>query len=216
MKNDLRKLIRNLILESVESNAKGVNDLIPGVNKIVKKSYPNDTMSLHLWFEGDDYAAARLTTVRTDNPKVLMVGAAYIDDDKADGFGPLLADIAMELTTQAGKWLAIDRASVEPDAERMWQFYKDVRMGQDVRGLQLDNHQNLMTPEDDDNIDNRMAEERFWQTRWSYYYNKAKTPEEKKAIKQNYYRRSSLMWAFKKDMVVVPQLRDIPGMFEEK
>ena len=52
-----------------------------------------------------------------------MLGAAYIDDPKADGFGPLLSDICMELTTANGKWLAMDRASATEDAQKLWQYY---------------------------------------------------------------------------------------------
>ena len=168
-----------------------------------------------MFWKGDDYPAARLTTTRTDNPKVRQVGAIYIDDPKADGWGPFLSDIAMELTTASGKWLTMDRSEASPSAQKLWQFYKDHRLGDDVTGLQLDDHQNFLTPEDDDNIDTRMAEDQLWASRYGRFMNMAQNDEERSNVRRNFYNRNALMWAFKKEEEVLPALRGMKGVLEE-
>ena len=135
----LRQTIRKLILEAYgESNAKTIDDLIPGVHKIVVKNTPGG-VNLEMLYEGEPMDSVRMTVLgRTGNNKVHQLGAAYCEDPRANGFGPLLSDICMELTTEKNKWLAIDRSRVEEDAIRMWQFYKNHRLGVDVEGWQLD------------------------------------------------------------------------------
>ena len=214
--NNLRRLIRQLILES--SNAKGINNLVPGTHK-VKVTREGSMYTVSLWYEGDDWYSAHCTVTRTDNRKVLQVGAIYIDDDKADGFGPMLSDIAMELATEKNKWLAMDRSEASPSAQKLWQYYKDKRLNGDVTGMQLDTHQNFLTPEDDDNIDTRMADEQFWNTRYAYYWNEAnKEGDEETAnnVKRNYYTRNGLMWAFQKESTTLSWLRERPELFEEE
>jgi hypothetical protein len=204
--SSLRRLIRKILLEG---KAKGIHDLDPSVHSIkIETTGPN--IVVQLWWRGDDFPAARLTTSRTDNSKVMMVGAMFIDDEKADGFGPLLSDIAMELTTQAGKWLAMDRSSASEDAQKLWQYYRDNRLDVDVTGMQLDSHQNIMTKKKSDNIDSRMADEVMMG--WGSPYFSA---SDQAAYAREFYEKNALMWAFKKQMTVVPELRAIPGLVEE-
>ena len=204
--NNLRRLIRKIILEGT---AKGVQDLDPSIHSIKIQS-TGSSVILQLWWKGDDFPAARLTTSRTDNSKVMMVGAIFIDDAKADGFGPLLSDIAMELTTQSGKWLAMDRSSASEEAQKLWQYYRDNRLDVDVTGMQLDSHQNIMTKKKSDNIDSRMADEVMMG--WGSPYFSASDPD---AYAREFYEKNALMWAFKKQMTVLPELRAIPGLVEE-
>ena len=214
----LRRSIRKLILETYgNSNAKTIDDLVPGVHKIIVQNASNG-VSLRMTYEGEEMDNVRMSCQTTDNVKVHQLGAAYVEDPRVDGFGPLLSDICMELTTENGYWLAMDRSSVEPDAIRLWQFYKDKRLNKDVEGWQLDTNMNLLTPDEDDNIDTRKADEHFYYTRYLHYYNLAKREgdeEQATQVKKNYYTRTGLMWAFKKQPTLVSQLRNMPEIYEE-
>jgi len=70
----------------------------------------------------------------------------------ADGWGPLLYDVAMEIATIISTGLAADRATVSPEAQRVWDYYDKNRA--DVSKQQLDNPAGELTPdyEDDDCI----------------------------------------------------------------
>ena len=212
----LRRTIRKLILEAYgESSAKTMNDLVPGVHKIIVDN-TSGGVDLKMTYEGEDMDNVRMTVLgRTGNNKVQQLGAAYCEDPRAEGFGPLLSDICMELTTEKGKWLAIDRSSVSPDAMKMWQFYKDHRLEDDVEGWQLDTNMNFLTPEDDDNVDTRKADEHFYSTRYYTFYRQAEDEETAQRIKKNYYTRSALMWGFKKQPTLISQLRNMPDIYEE-
>ena len=119
-----------MIIESDKSNAKGLRDLVPGKHTI-EVTGRGRGVALYMHHEGQQ--VFRLNVVsRTGNPDVFMVGAAYVEGPEGDGFGPLMYDIAMEYTTKVfGKYLTADRGSCDTDARRVWQFYKDNRIGQD-------------------------------------------------------------------------------------
>lgn len=68
-------------------------------------------------------------------------------NDKYSGLGPLLYDLAMELTGQDG--LMSDRGSVSSDANKVWKFYNKKRP--DVSRHQLDSPENELTPREEDN-----------------------------------------------------------------
>ena len=214
----LRRLIRKLVLESYgQSNAKTIDDLVPGVHKIIVQNLYNG-VSLRMTYEGEEMENVRMSCQPTDNSEVHQLGAAYVEDPRVDGFGPLLSDICMELTTENGFWLAIDRSSVEPPAIKLWQFYKNHRLGKDVEGWQLDTNSNFLTPDEDDNIDTRKADEHFYSTRYLQYYNQAKREgDEARAtqIMKNYYTRTGLMYGFKKEPTLISQLRNMPDLYEE-
>ena len=206
---NLRKAIRKIILENISSSAKGLSDLKDGVHRIEVIDRGNNGVSVNLYFEGDDSVAARCTTVRSDNRRIHELGALFIEDMKADGFGPFLSDIAMELTTMRGKWLAIDRSSVSEEAQKMWQYYKDNRLDVDVKGLQLDDHRNTLTKTNSDNIDAMMAHEvmmGFGSDYWS--------ADDEEAYKSDFYRANALMWAFKKEPNVVLALQKMPNIYK--
>ena len=212
----LRRTIRKLILEAYgESNAKTMADLVPGVHKIIVDN-TSGGVNLRMTYEGEEMDNVRMTVLGgTGNRKVHQLGAAYVEDPRAEGFGPLLSDICMELTTEKNKWLAIDRSTVSDDARKMWQFYKNHRLDDDVEGWQLDTNMNFLTPEDDDNIDTQMADEHFYYTRYATFYRQAPDKETAQQIKKNYYTRSALMWGFKKQPTLISQLRNMPDLYEE-
>jgi hypothetical protein len=76
----------------------------------------------------------------------------------ADGWGPFLYDIAMEIATIRTKGLTPDRWTVSYDAQDVWDFYNKRRP--DVESHQLDNEYNDLTPEESDNCGQNQARER--------------------------------------------------------
>ena len=70
------------------------------------------------------------------------------------GLGPLAYDIAIELT--GGLGMISDRASVSKDALDVWDYYLNNRP--DVEAVQLDDLRNTLTPQDEDNCDQTMAD----------------------------------------------------------
>lgn len=86
-------------------------------------------------------------------------GAAVIAiTNVADGWGPFLYDIAMELATMNFNGLTSDRTVVSYDAQDVWYFYEKHRP--DVKSHQLDNEYNDLTPEESDNCGQSQARER--------------------------------------------------------
>lgn len=69
--------------------------------------------------------------------------------DVADGWGPFLYDIAMEVATTRTTGLTPDRFSVSDEAADVWDFYSKNRP--DVKKHQMDNEYNDLTPQEDDN-----------------------------------------------------------------
>jgi len=80
-----------------------------------------------------------------------------VGSETADGWGPLLYDIAMEYATIHGDGLTSDRASVSTEALEVWEYYMYNRS--DVTAYQLDDMQNTLTPDKFDNCRQDAAEE---------------------------------------------------------
>ena len=79
----------------------------------------------------------------------------------ADGWGPLLYDVAIEVATMKSNGLTADRHIVSQDAADVWDFYLKNRS--DVVAHQLDDMKNTLTPEDEDNCTQNAAGDN-WQT----------------------------------------------------
>ena len=71
------------------------------------------------------------------------------------GWGPLLYDVAMEYATINGGGLMADRGSVSSSARGVWQYYLANRG--DTTGIQMDDLENTLTPEEEDNCDQDVA-----------------------------------------------------------
>ena len=69
------------------------------------------------------------------------------------GWGPLLYDLAIELSGPLG--LTSDRWIVSSSARNIWNYYRDKRP--DVKKVQYDNKDNELTPEDEDNLEQDSA-----------------------------------------------------------
>lgn len=81
----------------------------------------------------------------------------------ADGWGPFLYDIAMEIATINFNGLASDRTTVSYDAQDVWYFYNQYRakpISGDVKAYQLDDEYNSLTPTESDNCGQSQARER--------------------------------------------------------
>jgi hypothetical protein len=67
----------------------------------------------------------------------------------AEGFGPMLYDLAIEYATDTGSGLISDRGTVSPSARAVWEYYDQNRS--DIEKIQLDNRQDTFNngPEDD-------------------------------------------------------------------
>jgi hypothetical protein len=73
----------------------------------------------------------------------------------ASGWGPLLYDVTMELATIQGGGLMSDRGSVSAEARSVWDYYAANRG--DVTGIQMDDLENTLTPEEEDNCEQNVA-----------------------------------------------------------
>jgi len=77
--------------------------------------------------------------------------------EAADGYGPLLYDVAMEVATMKGSGLVADRRIVSRHAQKVWQYYLGNRVGTDVDVFQCDDPQNSLTPDDSDNLNQTLV-----------------------------------------------------------
>ena len=83
-------------------------------------------------------------------------GSAVVSISRAaDGWGPLLYDIAIEVATMKSNGLTSDRHIVSQDAFDVWDFYLKNRT--DVISHQLDDMNNTLTPASEDNCSQRSA-----------------------------------------------------------
>jgi hypothetical protein len=83
--------------------------------------------------------------------------AVIAKTEVADGWGPFLYDIAMEIATMRSNGLAPDRWSVSDEAYDVWDFYEKNRS--DVKKYQLDDEYNTLTPEEYDNCGQHSSRE---------------------------------------------------------
>ena len=91
--------------------------------------------------------------------KVGPCGGAWMISmvEAASGWGPLLYDVAIEYTTEAGGGLIGDRGEVSSEARSVWSYYMQNRG--DVTGIQMDDLENTLTPDEADNCDQDVAVE---------------------------------------------------------
>lgn len=83
----------------------------------------------------------------------------------ADGWGPLLYDIAMEVATMRSNGLTPDRLVVSSDAYGVWDHYLNKRS--DVQSHQLDDEENTLTPDREDNCVQYAARDSSAYQEWS-------------------------------------------------
>ena len=76
--------------------------------------------------------------------------------DALDGWGPMLYDVAMEHATEVAGGLISDRHEVSGQARKVWDYYMNNRS--DVTIHQLDDPKNTLTPEEEDNCNQDIAQ----------------------------------------------------------
>ena len=119
------------------------------------------------------------TPMPCDDASIIAVTSA------ADGWGPFLYDIAMEIATMRSNGLASDRLIVSDEAQEVWEFYSEERP--DVEEFQMDDEYNTLTPEVDDNCIQHKA---------------------RKATDFDSWHTSSLSKRYTKDATTLNQIRD--------
>tara|TARA_B100000700_G_scaffold327778_1_gene443402 strand:- start:225 stop:944 length:720 start_codon:yes stop_codon:yes gene_type:complete len=83
----------------------------------------------------------------------LTCNGAYqvLSAQAAEGWGPLLYDVAIEIATLKGTGLLSDRTSVSQEARNVWNIYMYDRS--DVKKFQCDDQYNTLTSTSEDNVD---------------------------------------------------------------
>ena len=153
--NLLREYIRELLTEG----AKNLDDLKAEDLYIYIDSWA-DGFRIEL---GDEESPAVTGEISVEKPSPRQTrsrgscgGAMMVSHSSAtQGWGPLLYDLAMELATERGGGLIADRGSVSGEAQAVWNYYMANRG--DVTGIQLDDLDNTLTPEDEDNCDQHIS-----------------------------------------------------------
>jgi hypothetical protein len=167
--NLLREYIRELLTEA----AMGPTDLPEGISVAIE---PGSGAEVRIYYAAEDplnsgewmradmlYRNPRGSVAISSVPRVASragmgeCGGAWelYHAEATSGWGPLLYDVAMEYATQNGGGLISDRGAVSPAARNVWDYYFSNRG--DVTGIQLDDLQNTLTPEEEDNCVQRVA-----------------------------------------------------------
>jgi len=147
----LREYIRELLTEA----AKNLNDLEAEDLYIYVGSY-GDGFIIQLGVEDSPVDTGEIAVVKPSRSRGPCGDAMMVSHSQADqGWGPLLYDLAMELATEMGGGLIADRSSVSGEARAVWDYYLANRG--DTTGIQLDDLNNTLTPEDEDNCDQSVS-----------------------------------------------------------
>jgi len=158
METLLRKYIRDLLTE----NARKPDDLPDGYGvRVVWKSNIEFEVE-YVKGSGDNWESINLPTqgvrgtpygyieVKKQTSSGPCDDAFEIIMSRASrGWGPLLYDIAMEVSTNLGGGLMPDRFIVSGDANKVWGIYDQKRS--DVKSHQLDDPKNTLTTSTSDN-----------------------------------------------------------------
>ena len=166
--------LKNLILEVMNEQvlqeaAKGPQDLPDDVYVRVFEWQRR----IFVMFTDEDGSQIYPTDMDTDEDNPVYGDVSFFEEDPndypcdgssiiavsevADGWGPFLYDIAMEIATTRTNGLTPDRSSVSDEAADVWDFYSKNRP--DVKIHQMDNESNDLTSEEGDNCGQSRARE---------------------------------------------------------
>ena len=147
--------LKYLIAEVLQEGMKTPNDLPSGVH-IAVKNYGSSTIEVFysdqkgfvLPYKDDSIPYGQIsmdmeTQLADDFPCMGAFMVAY--SDAAEGWGPLLYDVCIEVATILAGGLVSDRTIVSPEAYDVWDIY-NTRRG-DVKKMQLDDEANTLTPD---------------------------------------------------------------------
>jgi len=156
--NDLRSLVKELVLQENSSRllteaAFTPENFPPDIIIYVSQEPGSFQITPYVTFkDGKKVHAGVLSIIKTKrfgdcHNSYMVLGSI----SKIKGLGPLLYDIAIDIASHLGGGLMSDRDNVSPDARQVWSFIEKSRS--DIIKKQLDNHENELTPYDDDNCD---------------------------------------------------------------
>jgi hypothetical protein len=178
--NLLREYIKELLTESIDPKIMSMIDKLEELEGFVKIMPDRAVIMIDKVDDGAGTMALGAVAwgkSRLDGP---CLGAKIVSSSHMNkGFGPLAYDVAIEITGG----LASDRDSVTKYATAVWDRYMNGRP--DVQVLQMDNDRNRLTPEDEDNCEQRSARVdsggwspigSFWDSSLSKVYKKSGTP----------------------------------------
>ena len=176
----LREYIRELLIESVDPKIMSMIDKLEKLDGFVEIMPDRAVIMIDKVDDGAGtmtLGAVAWGKSRLDGP---CLGAKIVSSSTMKmGFGPLAYDVAIEVTGG----LTSDRDSVTKYATAVWDRYMNGRS--DVQVLQMDNDRNHLTPEDEDNCEQRSARVdsggwsspgSFWDSSLSKVYKKSGTP----------------------------------------
>ena len=145
--NLLREYIRELLKESVDPKIMSMIDRLEADGGYVRIS----KNAARVIIDGHNVAFVQFETPGAWS-KGECSGAKIVSYSEAErSYGPLAYDIAIEATGG----LAPDRKEVSGDARSVWAYYEKNRP--DVAATQLDDQNNMLTPDDGDNCDQKSA-----------------------------------------------------------
>ena len=156
------RLLREYIRELLTESAKGPADLPPDAYVVIRKKSGVDEV-FYAFEDGtirhdagppDGMVSFARTTGRGAWGQCLRA-SAMVGAMASPGWGPLLYDVAIEVTGDHG--LMADRESLSADAYNVWLYYMNSRP--DVVKIQLDTLDNELTPDDADNCTSKVARE---------------------------------------------------------
>ena len=187
--NLLREYIRELLTESIDPKIMSMIDRLEELEGFVKVMPDRAVIMID---KVDDGAGTMALGAVVWGKSILdgpCLGAKIVASSHMKmGFGPLAYDVAIEVTGG----LAPDRDSVTKYATAVWDRYMNGRP--DVQVLQMDNDRNRLTPEDEDNCEQRSARVdsggwspigSFWDSSLSKVYKKSGTPVMDELRKRN-------------------------------
>ena len=127
--------------------------------------------------------AARALSDRSEEP--CFDGFEVALSNAAQGLGPLLYDIVMEVASEIGGGLYSDRSEVSREARNIWNYYDSNRP--DVQKFEMDSPQNERTPDLYDNCDielvkSEMGENEWWRDPLAKIYVKKGSPTIKRLL----------------------------------
>lgn len=153
----LRRLIRETLLTEARFTAQ---TMIDRGYKIEVTKLQQDRYRISCVSQDPDGLAAGSIDVSTNPGGLRMgncLGAWRVRNSETweDGAGPLIYDIAIEMSGKNG--LIPDRSQVSREARALWQFYHDRRS--DIDHMQLDNLEDELTPGvEEDNCDQTVSD----------------------------------------------------------
>tara|TARA_X000000950_G_scaffold7522_1_gene8215 strand:- start:609 stop:1235 length:627 start_codon:yes stop_codon:yes gene_type:complete len=148
----LRETIRKLILEEVCAGATA--KIQQGLDEIEKRDLViqvdmkgQDGYNVVLKQNGGPGHYYGLYEVGTSRlcPTYITMWTDVNPTLQKTGIGAVLYDVAIEVATQLGGYLACDRGSVTDEAKRMWRYYN---ASDDYEAFQMDTRDGYYTPDD--------------------------------------------------------------------